>query len=154
MSLTVDGAMTPARSRINAALLFVAAGAAGIALTVAGELSTPFDLANAIAVTQQGLIALGVVALLLSAGLMALPARRPVLVLLAVLTPLTSVAYFLPVGWIAGCAGVALAWTAGALGAGRPTGGLRLERICGLVCGFTAAAWFLVYASSLLADLL
>lgn len=153
MSDTTSGA--PVRTRpTTATAFFLAAGLLGILLTVAGELTNPYDLDNAIEVSQQAVLALLVTGALLVLGLVRPSAGHVVLVVLAVLTPLTAVAFWLAIGWIAGCAGTLLAWSYGALGRGRPAGALRTERICGLVCSLTAAAWFLLYASSLISEAL
>jgi hypothetical protein len=49
---------------------------------------------------------------------------------------------------------VTLSWAIGALPRRDPAAGLRLERACGLVCGFVAIGWFVAYLSSLITDLL
>jgi hypothetical protein len=132
---------------------FLLAGMIGIALTVAGELSAPWDLDNAKAVGQTGLVLLVVCVAVVWIGLRWRAAVRWLLLALAVLTPLTAVAYFLPLGWMLGCAGVALAWSLGALARGHRPPDTRVPRACGLICGFVAAAWFAVYLSALITNL-
>lgn len=133
---------------------FLLASLIGIALTIAGELSAPWDLDNAIAVGQTGLIILAVTMVLTGVGVRWPVTVRWLLLALAVLTPLTAVAYFLPLAWMLGCAGVALAWGAGAFTRDTATPHTRLHRACGLVCGFVAAAWFIAYLSAVVTDLL
>ncbi|MEV6490938.1 hypothetical protein AB0M20_20320 [Actinoplanes sp. NPDC051633] len=133
---------------------FLIAGLLGIALTIFGELTAPLDVDNAIAVGQTGLLFLAGATAIVVAGVRWPRTVRWLLPLLAVLTPLTAVAYFLPLGWMLGCAGVALAWGVGILARGSARGShggsphTRLTRACALICAFVAAAWFLVYLSA------
>jgi hypothetical protein len=133
---------------------FLIAGLLGIALTILGELTAPLDVDNAIAVGQTGLLFLAGATAIVVAGVRWPATVRWLLPVLAVLTPLTAVAYFLPLGWMLGCAGVALAWGVGALARGSRRGSAhtRLTRACALICAFVAAAWFLVYLSAVVAS--
>jgi len=133
---------------------FLLLSTVGVALSVAGELATPWDLTNAISVAQYGLVFTAVATLVVLAALRWPAAMRFTLLALAALTALTVIAYFLALAWVLGCAGVTLSWAIGALPRRDRAAGLRLERACGLVCGFVAIGWFVAYLSSLITDLL
>ena len=131
-----------------------AAGLAGVALTAVGELSSPWDLGNAIAVAQMGVVILAVAAVPVLVALRRPALRRPILVALAVLAPVSLVAFWLAAGWILGIGGVTVARAHGVMGGDdRPADVLRLDRACVLLCTFAAATWALVYLTVLIGDL-